>query len=119
MPSEQPKPVERLVERILSAKQRDAGADASALERDLDDLVDALYGLTPAERDLVKEIAKKYAPGFVPHRAISLNRFALPTAGLSWPDLETIALLNHPERITRLFILFSARNRATVALIKF
>ena len=61
--------MERLVERILSAKQRDAGADVSALARraeavaqaeaELDELVSALYGLTPAERDLVKESAKK------------------------------------------------------------
>jgi hypothetical protein len=72
--------VERLVERILSAMQRDvglrqeasssqAGADVSALARraeavaqaeaELDELVYALYGLTPAERDLVKESAKK------------------------------------------------------------
>lgn len=59
MPSEQPKPVERLVERILSAKQRDAGADVSVLEREIDEWVYALYGLTPAERDLVKESARK------------------------------------------------------------
>jgi hypothetical protein len=78
--SEQQKPVERLVERILSAMQRDvglrqeasssqAGADVSALARraeavaqaeaELDELASALYGLTPAERDLVKESAKK------------------------------------------------------------
>jgi uncharacterized protein YuzE len=37
VPTEQQKPGERLVERILSAKQRDAGADVSAWERELDD----------------------------------------------------------------------------------
>ena len=54
VPSEQQKPVERLVERILSAKQRDASADVSALERDLDELVYALYALTPEEIQLVE-----------------------------------------------------------------
>ena len=53
-PPEKQKPVERLVERILSAKQRDAGADVSALERELDELVYALYGLTPEEIKLVE-----------------------------------------------------------------
>ena len=63
--SEKQKPVERLVERILSAKQRDvglrseassrqAGADVSAFEREIDDLVYALYGLTPEEIQLVE-----------------------------------------------------------------
>ena len=58
VPSEQQKPVERLVERILSAKQRDAGADVSALERELDELVYALYALTPEEIKLVQEATK-------------------------------------------------------------
>ena len=35
----------RLVARILAAKQREAEADTSALERDIDELVYALYGL--------------------------------------------------------------------------
>jgi type I restriction-modification system DNA methylase subunit len=52
--SEQQKPVERLVERILSAKQRDAGGDVSALEGELDELVYALYGLTADEIAIVK-----------------------------------------------------------------
>jgi hypothetical protein len=38
----------------LPAKQRDAGADASALERAIDELVYALYGLTPEEIQLVE-----------------------------------------------------------------
>lgn len=58
VPTEKQKPVERLVERILSAKQRDAGADVSAWERELDDLVFALYGLTPDEIKLVEGAAK-------------------------------------------------------------
>jgi hypothetical protein len=58
VPTEKQKPVERLVERILSAKQRDAGADVSALEREIDELVYALYGLTPKEIKLVEEASK-------------------------------------------------------------
>jgi hypothetical protein len=50
----QQKPVERLVERILAAKQRDAGADVSALEREIDEAVYALYGLTPTEIQLIE-----------------------------------------------------------------
>jgi len=54
VPTQRQKPVERLVEQILSAKQRDAGADMSALERELDELVCALYALTPEEIKLVE-----------------------------------------------------------------
>ena len=42
--------IDRLVARILVAKQRDAKADTSALEREIDKLVYALYGLTPEEK---------------------------------------------------------------------
>jgi type I restriction-modification system DNA methylase subunit len=58
VPTEQQKPVERLVERILMAKQRDAKADVSALEREIDELVYALYGLTQEEIALVQAAAK-------------------------------------------------------------
>jgi adenine-specific DNA-methyltransferase len=50
----QQKPVEHLVDRILLAKQRDAKADVSALEREIDELVYALYGLTPEEIKIVE-----------------------------------------------------------------
>jgi adenine-specific DNA-methyltransferase len=50
--------ISNLVERILSAKQRDVGADVSALERELDELVSALYALTPEEIKLVESAAK-------------------------------------------------------------
>ena len=40
--------------RILAAKQRDAEADTSTLEREIDELVYALYGLTPEEKALVQ-----------------------------------------------------------------
>ena len=39
----------------LSAKQRDAGADVSALEREIDELVYAIYDLTPEEIAVVEE----------------------------------------------------------------
>jgi len=51
-------PVEQLVERILLTKRRDAGADVSALEHELDELVYALYGLTPKEIKIVEDSAK-------------------------------------------------------------
>ena len=46
------------MERILSAKQRDAGADVSAMEREIDELVYALYGLTNDEIKIVEEADK-------------------------------------------------------------
>ena len=46
------------MERILAAKQRAAGADVSALEREIDAAVYALYALTPEEIALVESAAK-------------------------------------------------------------
>jgi len=43
-----------LVDEIFKAKQRDAGADVSTLEREIDQLVYALYGLTPEEIEIVE-----------------------------------------------------------------
>lgn len=43
-----------VVRGILAAKQLDAGADVSALEREIDALVYALYGLTAEEIKLVE-----------------------------------------------------------------
>jgi hypothetical protein len=57
-PPEKQKPVERLVERILAAKAQDASADVSALEREIDELVYALYALTPEEIKIVESTAK-------------------------------------------------------------
>ena len=48
----------RLVDRLLAAKQRVAEADTSALEREIDELVYALYGLTSEEEALVQASAK-------------------------------------------------------------
>ncbi|HOC01020.1 MAG TPA: hypothetical protein PKM43_19995, partial [Verrucomicrobiota bacterium] len=54
----QQKAVERLVDRILAAKARDAAADVSRLEREIDQLVYALYGLTPEEIQIVESAGK-------------------------------------------------------------
>lgn len=45
----------RLVERILAVKRTDAKADTSALEREIDERVYRLYGLSPDEIKLVEE----------------------------------------------------------------
>jgi hypothetical protein len=50
--------LEKVVERILSAKRRDAEADVSALEREIDQQIYALYGLTPEEKLIVEDAAK-------------------------------------------------------------
>jgi len=44
-----------LVERILAAKKKNPAADTSALEREMDQQVYALYGLTPEEIQIVEE----------------------------------------------------------------
>ena len=62
LPELVPKDVAKLVsivDRILAAKQRDAGADVSGLEREIDELVYALYGLTADEIKLVEESTNK------------------------------------------------------------
>jgi len=51
-------PFVELVDRILAAKQREAEADTSALERETDQLVYALYGLTPEEIKIVEGASK-------------------------------------------------------------
>ena len=47
-----------MVDRILAAKQRDAVAEVSTLEREIDELVYALYGLTPEEIQFVEGATK-------------------------------------------------------------
>jgi len=49
-----PKPIETLVDQILTAKSADPAADVSALEREIDQLVYHLYGLTPEEIAVVE-----------------------------------------------------------------
>ncbi|MCX6912089.1 MAG: hypothetical protein NT167_03370 [Verrucomicrobia bacterium] len=46
--------MERRVARIFGAKPRDAGADVSALEREIDELVYAIQGLTPEGIQIVE-----------------------------------------------------------------
>jgi len=48
----------RLVERILSAKRAAPDADTTALEREIDERVYRLYGLTADEIKLVEESAR-------------------------------------------------------------
>ena len=47
-----------LVDRILAAKQKNPAADTSAMEREIDQQVYALYGLTPEEIKIVEEASK-------------------------------------------------------------
>jgi hypothetical protein len=47
-----------LVDKILSAKRADAAADVSAWEREIDERVYRLYGLTPEEIKIVEEGVK-------------------------------------------------------------
>jgi type I restriction-modification system DNA methylase subunit len=56
--TDEQKPFIKLVDRIRAAKQRDAEADTSVLEREIDQLVYALYGLTPEEIKIVEGAAK-------------------------------------------------------------
>lgn len=55
----QQKEIVKLVDRILAAKRRDAGADTTTLEQEIDRLVYALYDMTPAEIKLVEESISK------------------------------------------------------------
>jgi hypothetical protein len=48
----------KLVERILAAKRADPAADVSAWEREIDERVYRLYGLTPEEIKIVEEGVK-------------------------------------------------------------
>ena len=52
--SEQQKPIVVLVDEILTAKKKDPKADTSALEKQIDEMVYALYNLTPEEKAIVK-----------------------------------------------------------------
>lgn len=51
----QEKELTNLAQKILAAKKRDPEADTSALEREIDQLVYQLYGLTPEEIAVVEE----------------------------------------------------------------
>jgi hypothetical protein len=56
-PSQQ-KEITALVDNILAAKQADPSADVTALEREIDERVYRLYGLTPEEIKIVEEDAR-------------------------------------------------------------
>ncbi len=55
IPESEQSPLVELVERILAAKRADASADVSALEREIDRFVYALYNLTAAEIALIEQ----------------------------------------------------------------
>jgi len=57
--SQEQRPFITLVDRILAAKQRDAEADTSATEREIDEQVYALYGLTSEETAIIEGTTKK------------------------------------------------------------
>ncbi len=50
--------IEERVEKILSAKKKDAKADTSALEKEIDRIVNELYGLTEEEIAIVEGKSK-------------------------------------------------------------
>ena len=52
--AENQQPFIALVDRILEAKRENPAADTSALEAEIDRMVYDLYGLTPAEVDVVE-----------------------------------------------------------------
>jgi hypothetical protein len=47
-------PLITLVNQILAAKKKDPNADTSVLEKEIDEMVYALYGLTPEEIAIVE-----------------------------------------------------------------
>jgi hypothetical protein len=57
-PAAKEKEVADLVKKILAVKQRDPEADVTALAREIDELVYALYGLTPEESKIAEGAAK-------------------------------------------------------------
>jgi hypothetical protein len=54
----QQQPIIGLVDRILAAKERTTEVDTSALEREIDQLIYVLYGLTAVEIEIVEASAK-------------------------------------------------------------
>jgi len=55
-------PIIRLVGEVEAAKQNDHNADTSAIEREIDEHVYRLYGLTPEEIKIVEESASSSSP---------------------------------------------------------
>ncbi|MCS7010229.1 MAG: Eco57I restriction-modification methylase domain-containing protein, partial [Anaerolineales bacterium] len=58
VPPEKQQPIIALVDKILEAKRADPNADVSALEREIDQHVYRLYGLTPEEIKIVEDGTK-------------------------------------------------------------
>jgi adenine-specific DNA-methyltransferase len=58
VPPEQQTPIVKLVDEILAAKRANPQADVSAWEREIDERVYRLYGLTPEEIKIVEEGGK-------------------------------------------------------------
>ena len=50
--------IAKLVKQILAVKQKSPDADTGPLEREIDQQVYALYGLTPEEIKIVEEASK-------------------------------------------------------------
>jgi adenine-specific DNA-methyltransferase len=59
VPAEQQAPIVKLVDKILAAKRENPQADTSAWEREIDERVYRLYGLTAAEIKVVEEGGKR------------------------------------------------------------
>ena len=57
--AEQQTPIVALVDKILAAKRANPQADTSAWEREIDERVYRLYGLTAAEIKIVEESSRK------------------------------------------------------------
>jgi hypothetical protein len=84
---EQQKPIEHLVDRILAAKVKDASADVSQLEREIDQFIYILYHLTPEEIQLIEGVSPAPAPTAKPAMATPA---LIP---MSYPATETDRLI--------------------------
>lgn len=92
-------PIESRVEKILALKQTDPTADVSALEREIDELVYALYNLTPAEialiegREPTEAEQVKPSPQTTEVRSNRSNRFSGSTAEAVTTNMSTPPLI--------------------------
>ncbi|MBK7918717.1 MAG: Eco57I restriction-modification methylase domain-containing protein [Chloroflexi bacterium] len=88
--------IESRVERILATKQADPTANISALEREIDELVYALYNLTPAEIALIEgrepTEAEPLNPS-LPTPEVRSNRFSGSTAKAVTTNMSTPPLI--------------------------
>jgi hypothetical protein len=87
---DQQEPVERLVDRILEAKKINPAADTSTWEREIDEIVYRLYGLTSDEIAIVegREPGAKKAPAATkPAKAAAGAKKARKSVLTEDPDL--------------------------------